>query len=62
MRHVKIHGSEQPVLVDDEDFPFVCRFEWYLRNGHAFTLVNGRPIEMGYPILHPEIVDEPSAN
>jgi hypothetical protein len=62
MKPVKVHGSKEPALVDDEDFGFVSRFKWYLREGQAFTLINGNPVEMGYLILHPGIVDEPSLN
>jgi hypothetical protein len=62
MKHIEVYGSEQPALVDEEDFAFVSRFGWYLCDGQAFTLINGRAVEMGYLILHPGIVEEPSAN
>jgi hypothetical protein len=62
MREIPIYGSKRPAVVDDEDFELVSQFNWYLQKGCAWTLINGRPVEMGYLILHPWEATRPGDN
>jgi hypothetical protein len=62
MKCVPVYGSKSPAIVADEDFELVKKFDWYLQKGHAWTLINGEPVEMGKLILNPWLATKPGKN
>jgi hypothetical protein len=62
MKKIPVYGSKKPALIDDDDFELVAQFAWFLKDDHAYALINGTPVEMGYLILHPEIAVLPGNN
>lgn len=43
--------QDNSILIDDGDFDLVSRHRWYLTNGHATTVVNGKTVYIQRLIL-----------
>jgi hypothetical protein len=62
MKYINVYGSKEPAVVDDEDFEFISQFNWYLQRDKAYALIDGKPVEMGYLVLHPWTATNPENN
>jgi hypothetical protein len=58
MKEIPVYGSKKPAIVDDDMFEFISQFNWYLQDDHAWTLLDGEPVEMGYLVLHAWIASQ----